>query len=342
MSGQISIAFLQTPKWQEEYLREQLAQIDGIERIDFFKQSLSDLDPQQLEGYEIISPFVQSYMTTEVIEQLPNLKYITTRSTGYDHIDLKQTEKQGIAVSNVPSYGMNTVAEHAFALLLSLAHNIPESVERTRQGDFDREGLLGFDLQGKTMGVIGTGRIGAHTVKIAYGFGMKVIAYDPYPNKDLQKEYNLEYFELDELLGKSDVISLHVPYLPETHHLLNQKNINKLKDGAVVINTARGALIENDALIAALRSGKVAAAGLDVIEGEKDIENEKDLYDKEVSREALEHIVEGHALLQMDNVIITQHNAFQTREAIMRIMDTTVENIKGFISGQPINIVKNK
>lgn len=342
MSDTYTIAFVQMPKWQQEYIQEKLQTVEQIGEVAFFTETMDKVPVEELKKFAIISTFVQSFMPAELLAQLPDLKFIATRSTGFDHVDVVAAGEKNIPVSNVPSYGMNTVAEHAFALLLALAHKIPQAIERTKRGNFDRTDLMGFDLQGRVMGVIGTGKIGAHTVKIAHGFGMEIVAYDPYPNNELTREYGVEYMELEALLSKADVISLHVPYMPATHHIINQDNVKKIKKGAVLINTARGGLVENDALIYALEEGILRAAGLDVLEGEKDIEQEKDLYDQEIDRERMERLVENHVLLGMENVLVTQHNAFQTEEALKRILDTTIENIQNFISGNPQNVVKLK
>ncbi len=338
----MNIAFLQTKDWEEEYIKEKFQSIQDVDALDFYKDPVDVIESANLEKYDIISSFIHSPFSYDLFQKLPNLKMIGTRSTGFDHIDLSAAEKQGVVVSNVPGYGVNTVAEHTFALLLSISRKIPQSINQTQRNNFDRDGLQGFDLAGKTIGIIGTGRIGYHVVKIASGFGMNVVAYDPYPNKKLVEEFGVSYLSLDELLQQSDIITLHVPYMKETHHIINTDNIKNIKKGTILINTARGALVDNEALIDALQDGILAGAGLDVLEGEELIEDEMELLDQEVSKDTLETLLEGHVLMSMDNVIITPHNAFNTREAIMRIIDTTIDNIIAFINGKPTNVVKRK
>ena len=294
----------------------------------------------QFADAEVVSTFIYSALDRAVFERLPSLKLVATRSTGFDHIDTAYCAKHGITVSNVPSYGENTVAEHVFALLLAISHRLPEAMEQAQRGHFSPEGLQGFDLAGKTLGVIGTGSIGRHVVRIAKGFGMEVVAVDVAQDADFARSAGFRYVSLEELLVLADVITLHVPSLPETHHLLSSSAFTRMKDGVVVINTARGDLIDTRALIQALTSGKVAAAGLDVLQDEPMIREEAELicsffcdqYD-------LRNLVANHVLLRMRNVIVTPHSAFNTREAVDRIVQTTVENIHAFLAGTPRNVV---
>lgn len=255
------------------------------------------------------------------MDKFPNLKLIVTRSTGYDHIDLVEAHGRGIVVCNVPTYGVHTVAEFAFALLLALSRKVPEAKERVHSATpFSQEGLTGFDLNGKTIGVVGTGSIGLHAVKIATGFGMRVLAYDVAQNEHVTNVGG-QYVPLPELLAHSDVVTLHVPYLPQTHHLLNEDAFLKLKPGAYILNTARGAIIDTEALLHALDSGVVAGAGLDVLE------NETEMTDS------------TKKLLTHPRVIVTPHVAFDTQEALQRILDTTKQNLEAFRMGNPINTV---
>ena len=289
---------------------------------------------------EVVSTFIYSDLSRAVLLKLPNLKLIATRSTGYDHIDIGFCREKGIAVANVPTYGENTVAEHVFALLLSLAHRLPEAVERARSGRFSPQGLEGFDLAGKTIGVVGTGHIGRHVIRIAKGFAMQIVAFDINPDEALAGELGFRYVPFDGLLAVADVISLHAPSTKETHHLLSTLAFEKMKDKAVVINTARGSLIDAHALIMALRSGKVAGAGLDVLPDEPLIREEAELVCSLFSgQHDLRDVVADHILLHMPNVIVTPHSAFNTREAVMRIVEMTVANIEAFVSGIPQNIV---
>lgn len=289
---------------------------------------------------EIVSTFIYSKLDRDVLAQLAALRMIATRSTGFDHIDVAYCGSRGVVVSNVPSYGEKTVAEHVFALLLAISHRIPEAFERAQHGSFSPHGLQGFDLSGKTLGVMGTGSIGRHVIEIAHGFGMQVVAFDVHPDEEAARKLGFRYVEFKELLGAADVISLHVPATPKTHHLLSGKAFATMRDGVVIINTARGDLIDSGALIQALISGKVAAAGLDVLPDEPIIREEAELISSTfVDKQQLQNLAANHVLLRMRNVIVTPHSAFNTREAVARIVETTVQNIAAFVAGAPQNMV---
>src|SRR3989344_327388 len=297
--------------------------------IDYVKQKLPGVLFVQ-EGdadAEAISVFVNHPVDAAEMNKYPKLKLIATRSTGTDHIDIEEAKKRGIAVA---SYGAPTVAEFAFALLLALSRKVCDAHKQvTETGSFSQSGMTGFDLAGKTIGVVGCGKIGQHTARIAKGFGMKVLVCDAFKNDALAKEIGFAYAELPELLGASDVISLHVPYIKETHHLINMQNISQIKKGAYLINTARGAVVETAALVKALEDGILAGAGLDVLEEEGDMQDEMRLLSgAHPKEEELKVVLENHYLIDHPRVIITPHIAFDTREAIERILDTTVENIR--------------
>ncbi len=283
---------------------------------------------------EVISVFVSSSVTSEMIERLPKLKIIACRSTGFNNIDLAAAEAHGVTVVNVPSYGERTVAEYTFALLLTLTRRITQAasnVDLTEQPH-----LMGMDLFGKTIGVVGTGRIGANVVRIAKGFGMDVLAYDPYPNAALQQELGYAYVDLQELLARSDVVTLHVPFTGSNKYLINQEAFATMKDGVVFINTSRGELVDTIALIGALQSGKVSMAGLDVLEEEHimSLHGELELLqDGPGAMQASRHGLELLALQKIPNVLLTPHNAFNTAEALGRINQTTVDNIVQFWYG---------
>ncbi len=293
-------------------------------------------NPQTIEGHtdiEVLSTHTDSKVDKQLIDLLPNLKLIATRTTGFDHIDLSFAQSKNIPVCNVPTYGEHTVAEFTFALLLAISRKIPAAVDRVKtSGQFNFFGLQGFDLFGKTLGIIGTGKIGTNVARIANGFGMKILAFDVYPNQALADELKFQYVQLEELLGSSDIITLHAPYLPSTHHLLNSQNMAQIKKGAVLLDTARGALIETQALVKALQDGIVSAAGLDVLEEEKGL-NQPEGANQEI-------VNLDKQLIGMKNVLITPHTAFNTKEAEERILQTTVDNIQSFINGQPQNVVK--
>jgi D-lactate dehydrogenase len=285
--------------------------------------------------------FINSVVNADVINALPNLKLIATRSTGFDHIDKVACIAKGVRISNVPYYGENTVAEHTFALILALSRNVHKSYLRTIRNDFSIEGLKGFDLNGKTLGVIGTGRIGMHVIRIAKGFGMHVLAFDVYKNVFLSDVLHFKYAELDELLEKSDIISLHMPYMESTHHIINDETIHKMKPGVLLINTARGGLVDNNALIRGLDERIIGGAGLDVLDGEELIREEKQLlHNTDQSSEKLEKLLKNHLLLSQDNVVFTPHIAFYSQEALERILDSTMASIESFEMGNLLNEVK--
>jgi len=334
------IAFFELEDHEKDYVKSSQA-IAGHELL-FFDGILSKDNMPDDISFEIASIFVNSAVDGDVLSKLADLKMIATRSTGYDHIDLKAATEKSIVIANVPAYGENTVAEFAFALLLALSRKIFDSYHRIKEdGSFNLDGLRGFDLKGKTIGVIGTGRIGAHVIKIAKGFDMKVIANDAYPNEKLSGELGFKYLPLEEVLKESDIITLHVPYMKETHHLINKDNIGLIKKGAYLVNTARGGLVETEALISALKEGRLAGAGLDVLEEEGIIKDELNFLVKGHPEEHnLKTVLAGHVLIDMPNVIVTPHNAFNTAEALRRILDTTLDNINSFIKGELKNTVK--
>jgi D-lactate dehydrogenase len=243
-------------------------------------------------------------------------------------------------VSNVPSYGEATVAEHVFALLLTISHKLREALDRSHNGEFSPLGLEGFDLAGKTLGVIGVGSIGRHVVRIARGFEMNVVVFDLKPDSRLAAELGFHYLPFDVVLGEADILTLHVPATPATKNMISAAQFAKMKDGVVLINTARGSLIEPRALIQALRSRKVSAAGLDVMPDEPMIREEAELICSFFcERHDLRNLVADHILLRMPNVVITPHSAFNTVEAMGRILKTTVANIEAFAAGTPQNVV---
>lgn len=338
----MQLAFFGAKPWEKEFLTTAIKnQIPENEPV-FYDEILDKDHLPEKKDFEVISVFVDSTVDAPVIDAFPNLKLITARSTGYDNIDLNKCKERNIAVATVPSYGEETVAEYAFALILSLSRKVSKSFDQIREtGSFNLEGMSGFDLQGKTLGVVGTGKIGRNVIRIAKGFEMNVIASDNFPNEEAAKALGFTYCPLNELLAKSDIVTLHVPYLKETHHLINEKTLNQMKPGAYLINTSRGPVVETEALVKALKSGQLAGAGLDVLEEEGIIKDELDFI---VSGHPEEHnlraALANHVLIDMPNVIITPHNAFNTREALQRILQTTVDNIKAFQSGAPANLAK--
>ncbi|MBU0612662.1 hydroxyacid dehydrogenase [Patescibacteria group bacterium] len=339
-----SVAFFEVEKWEKEYLENELKGHD----LKFYEGIVDKKSIREIQNIDIISPFIYSRIDKSVLNSLPNLKLVSTRSTGFDHIDIKAATKAKIKVANVPTYGANTVAEHTFALILSLARKIHKSYERTSRGNFSLEGLRGFDLRDKTIGIVGGGHIGQHVARIAKGFNMNVLVFDVRRDLKMAKSMGFKYETLENLIKKSDIITLHAPYNKKTRHLINRKNIKLIKDGAMIINTARGGLIDTTALIDGLRSGKLTGIGLDVLEEEKYLlKEEAELLsphfistNEQNLNDYLETIVEGHMLLISDKVIVTPHNAFNSKEALERILDTTIENIKNCCQNKKvINLV---
>lgn len=257
-------------------------------------------------------------VTRDVFESLPDLKYIATRSVGYDHIDLDEAKRRGIPVSSVPDYGAHMIAEHAFGLLLAVARNIIKGNARYKHEHlWSDQGLQGLELRDKTLGVIGTGRIGLHSIRIAKGFGMQVIAYDPVENEAAVQEMGFTYFSLEKVLAESDFVTLHVSLNETTRHLINASRLAQMKQGAILINTARGGVVDMQALTEALRSGHLGGAGLDVLEAERDKYYEfADL-----------------------NVVVTPHLGWYTDGAVERILAISLENIAAFMRGEIINPV---
>ena len=280
---------------------------------------------------EIVSTFVNSKLGADVLAQFPDLKLIATRSTGYDHIDLDWCAAHSVTVANVPDYGDATVAEHAFALLLAVARNLVEAVDRTRRGGFSQSGLRGLELRGKIIGVIGTGRIGRRAIEIARGFGMKVMAHDLHPDPATAERLGFVYADFDEVLASADVLTLHVPATPDTTHLIGDLEFALMKPGAVLINTARGNIVDVPALVRALSDGRLRAAGLDVLPQEPLIREEAQIFRRTWSESHdLKALVANHVLLRFPNVVVTPHIAYNTESAVHRIMDTTLLNIETF------------
>jgi D-lactate dehydrogenase len=335
------ISFFSTKPWEKEHLEKVLGEKMPGTALSFTEEKL-DAEHIPIDGSaEVISVFIDAKIDTAVLTHFPNLKLIATRSTGYDHIDLAACAARGVVVSSVPSYGENTVAEFAFALILSLSRKIHQAYSQVREtGSFSFEALQGFDLAGKTLGVIGTGRIGMHTTRMGKGFGMKVVAFDLHPDEKKATDNGFTYVDLDTLLKEADVVSLHVPETTETHHLLSAEKLALMKSTALLINTSRGGIVDTEALARALKEGKLGGAGLDVLEEEGVIRDEADfLFRGHPEGHNLKTIIANHVLIDLPNVIITPHNAFNTREALERILDTTVQNVSAFVSGTPQNVV---
>lgn len=282
------------------------------------------------QGIECVCAFVNDVLDAEVVDALAagGTKLIALRCAGFNHVDLDACQEKGLTVVRVPAYSPNAVAEHTVALLLALNRNIPRAYNRVRDGNFALEGLIGFDMIGKTAGVIGTGKIGAAVCRILAGFGCRVLAHDPYPNSAL----GLEYVDLDRLYAESDIITLHLPLAKESHHLIDADAIGKMKKGVTLINTSRGGLLDTPAMIEGLKSGQIGRLGLDVYE------EEGPLFFEDRSQRPLQDDVFAR-LLTFPNVLITGHQAFLTEEALTQIAEVTLGNIAAFEKGKIQNAV---
>ena len=330
------VVFFEIEKWEEGFVKKSL----NDPHIEFTGDKLTLESVQSYSDAEIISIFIYSNITKDLIDKLPNLKLITTRSMGYDHIDINYCKQKGIKVAYVPQYGAHTVAEHTFALILAISRKIVPSVERSRSGQFGNEGLEGFDLWGKTFGLVGTGHIGKNVAELAMCFGMKILAYNRHEDTDLAAK-GVKFVSLDELLLGSDIVSLHLPHTKETEHIINMTNLSKFKKGAILINTARGALIETAAIAQGLEQGIFSGVGLDVLEEEADLREERELLSTDYLKKVdLKTQLLNHVLLTQPDVIITPHNAFNSKEALQEILTTTIANIKGYSENSPLNLIE--
>lgn len=323
------IAFFGVKSWEKDIIAKEINRLPAY-GIGIFEGEVQD-NVETAEKYDIISPFIYSKMDKRILEKLPNLKLVATRSTGMDHIDCKTCVERKVKVVNVPVYGSNTVAEYAMALLLAITKKIVVAHQSVENGEFSPEGLTGVDLVGKTLGVVGVGKIGQNVVRMAKGFGMNILGVEHFPDEQFAKELGFKYVDLETCLRESDFVTLHVPSIPETFHLINKKNIKLMKPGSYLVNTCRGPVVEVEALVWALNNKTLAGAGIDVFEEEDQVENVSIVSSKKMTNEELKEIVSFHMLRDRDDVVFTPHNAFNTKEAIERIVKTTVDNIDLFI-----------
>lgn len=306
----------------------------GAHELHFQAARLS-LDTVALaEHFEVVCAFINDDLSAPVLEKLAagGTRLIALRSAGYNHVDLAAAQRLGLSIVRVPAYSPHAVAEHAVSLILALNRRLHRAYNRTREGDFTLHGLTGFDLYGKTVGVVGTGQIGATFAKIMAGFGCQLLAYDPYPNPEVEV-LGGRYLPLPELLAQSHIISLHCPLTADSKHLINSQSLAGLQPGAMLINTGRGALVDTPALIEALKTGQLGYLGLDVYE------EEAQLFFEDRSDQPLQDDVLAR-LLTFPNVIITAHQAFLTREALAAIAATTLQNIADWAAGTPQNRVE--
>jgi D-lactate dehydrogenase len=323
------VAVFDTHRFDREALER--ANVDAGHELRFFEPRLTRETAVLAEGFEAVCSFVNDRLDDETLAILrqEGVRLIVLRSAGFNHVDLAAAARLGLTVARVPEYSPHAVAEHAVALLLTLVRHTHRAYNRVREGNFSLDGLVGFDLHGKTVGVIGTGRIGGAFVRIMHGFGCRLLACDVRPDQALAREVPVQYVALSELLGNSDVVSLHVPLTPETRHLIDARALAAMKRGVVLINTGRGALIETQALVAALKRGHIGAAGLDVYEEEEGVFF-KDLSDRVLQDDVLAR------LLTFPNTLITSHQGFLTHEALANIARTTLGNVTAFERGEAL------
>ncbi|HTV00628.1 MAG TPA: 2-hydroxyacid dehydrogenase [Luteitalea sp.] len=299
--------------------------------LHFFEPRLGSRTARLAAGMPVVCPFVNDRVDGETIRALhaDGLQLLALRSAGFNHVDLAVARELGIPVVRVPEYSPYAVAELAMCLVLALNRKIHRAYNRVREANFSLEGLVGFDLQGKTFGIVGTGRIGRALAHIAHGFGCRVIATDAYQDEALRTKLGVRYVDLPELYRESDVISLHVPLTPSTHHMVDAAAFSQMKAGVMLINTSRGALVDTRALVEALKTRHVGAAGLDVYEEEGPV------FFRDLSLQVLQDDVLAR-LLTFPNVLITSHQGFLTREALDNIAETTLGSVTAFERGEPL------
>ncbi|MEE3634860.1 2-hydroxyacid dehydrogenase [Pseudomonas sp. AL 58] len=324
--------FFSSQTYDQESFRAAPA-MEGL-TLNFQAARLTEATAMLAAGHEIVCAFINDDLSAPVLEHLAagGTQLIALRSAGYNHIDLKAAKRLGLSVVRVPAYSPHAVAEHAVALILALNRRLHRAYNRTREGDFSLHGLTGFDLYGKTVGVIGTGQIGLAFARIMAGFGCQLLAYDPFPNPQMQ-DLGARYLPLPELLAQARIVSLHCPLTEQTRHLINQQSLALMQRGSMLINTGRGALVDTPALSDALKSGQLGYLGLDVYE------EEAQLFFEDRSDQPLQDDVLAR-LLTYPNVIITAHQAFLTHEALAAIAQTTLENIARWAVGNPQNLVE--
>ena len=329
----MKVAVFSTKPYDRRFL--EAANRSHQHELVFLEGKLGPESAKLVAGFPVVCVFVNDQLDASVISELAahDTRLIALRCAGFNNVDLHAAAENGIAVARVPAYSPHAVAEHTVALLLTLNRRIHRAFNRVREGNFAIDGLLGFDLHGKTVGVVGTGRIGEIVCQIFRGFGCELLAYDLKPNPACQ-QLGARYVSTDELFGSADIISLHCPLTPDTHHLIDDTAVGKMKAGAVLINTSRGPLVDANAVIVGLKSGKLGAVALDVYEEEADLFFE-DLSNKVLQDDNLAR------LLTFPNVLITSHQAFFTQEAMHNIAETTLANIAAFDAGSldPANVV---
>ena len=322
----MKIAIYSTKSYDRKYI--ELINAKYNFDLEFFDFMLNESTARLAEHCEVVCIFVNDNGSRKVLEKLARLgvKIVALRCAGFNNVDLKAAQELGIQVVRVPAYSPEAVAEHTIGLMMTLNRRIHRAYQRTREANFSLEGLIGFNMHGRTVGVIGTGKIGIAVMRILKGFGMNILAYDPFKNPVVE-ELGGQYVELDELYAKSHVITLHCPATPGNYHLLNREAFAKMKDGVMIVNTSRGSLIDTQAAIDALKQRKIGALGMDVYE------NERDLFFEDKSNEVIQDDI-FRRLSSCHNVLLTGHQAFLTEEALTNIADVTLSNVYKLKSGK--------
>lgn len=308
--------------------------------VTFIKGSTREFPLVKDGDVDALCIFVDSPVSKKFLEQLPKLKLIIARSTGYDNIDLQEAQRRHITVCSVPAYGKTAVAEYTMGLMLNLTRKISQACDAAQGNRFCVHGWCGIDLCGKTIGIVGTGSIGSRVAELAHAFGMNIVACDVHPNKELAKRLDFSYVTFDQLLAQSDIITLHVLYNQSTHHLINCDNITKMKRGSYLINTARGAVVQTQALVKGLYEGILAGVALDVLEQEGYMSDMVPLLLKQNPQVVVvQTVLANQYLMHHPCVLMTQHNAFNSQEACTVGWQISCENIKAFAAGKPTNVV---
>ena len=327
------IVYFDVENDEYDYLKNQN---DG--KYDYFLtgKSLNNLDkiPEEYKDADVISCFTTSRVGKDVLEKFSKLRLIALRSVGFNHIDLNYCDEHDISVVNTPNYGNKSVAEFAFGLMIDVCRKITLSYLEYKDSQTNAQKYIGSELGGKTVGVVGLGAIGSEFARLAYGFDMKILGYDIKENDKLKEMYKIKYTDFDSLLEKSDFISIHAPLTKDNKHLFNDKSFRRMKNTSVLINTARGEIVETQALYNALMQNEIAGAGLDVLESEETISDSDYLVDiNRLNNTVLKQTILNSRLQQLPNVIVTPHIAYNTHEAVFRILDITMQNINAFESG---------
>ncbi|NJS10173.1 MAG: 2-hydroxyacid dehydrogenase [Microcoleus sp. CSU_2_2] len=323
----MKVAVFSTKSYDRTFL--EAANVDRRHDLVFFEPRLNLETSVLTAGFPAACVFVNDQLDGKTLAAIAQngIRLLALRSAGFNHVDLAAARDLDLTLLRVPAYSPYAVAEHAVAMILSLNRKIHRAYNRVREGNFALDGLLGFDLHGKTVGIVGTGKIGAITAKILHGFGCRLLGYDVSQNADCEA-LGMEYVSLQELFGVSDIVSLHCPLMPETYHLINTATVEQMKPGVMLINTSRGQLINTKAVTKGLKSGKIGYLGLDVYE------QETDLFFEDLSNQVIQDDV-FQRLLTFPNVLITGHQAFFTEEALKNIAETTIANITDFEQGRP-------